>query len=364
MSWPHHQSAPARHLLRRFENLISFVIYEQQNADPRTLVRLAALLGERFRLYGGQAYTGFYAVERLMLSNLEKADWFFAASPFRADYLTPSYPPFLPSGPNHLARRSAIIRRSARARDHLDELQRSLAGGAPRQHALLRFLFQHFGKIEASDAEIVAVLDYSTWARRLIPLPRWFRTRVFAEQHRRLTETRRRLLDRIHATGEPFADSMFDLIWVKAAPLEAITRAALAAVKQRPDLREALESELALPLSKRSRSLAFVHELVRLNPWPSTIAYVDGDAIKIAVLASATLDPARYVQPGEIDLDRDHSDALGFAQPSVARSCPAHALAPELIACIVAHELRSPLPPEPRRQPRAPIRIQERQIGG
>jgi hypothetical protein len=329
---------PAQGPLTKAINTTLFVAHTQNLPSLRGL---HAILGDRMRLFGGEALTSFNDARAIMAREPEKIDWFSGPLQDRADYLTKGYMPFLMKGPNHTLRREHIMRGIARAHRKLAELEVLLDQEVSIDHAITRFLFRHLCGVELEPTEVDWFLDFKRRAQPLVLLPKLVRSTVLKRQHEALQARRLYFLQRIEAQGEPIADSWFDVIWFNAGTLGFYPQKALEALEANPALEAAVRDELALSPDERVRTRALIHEVLRIHGKIASTNYVEEDRVKIALLATAVVDPARYDDPLKIDLSRDHSDTLVFSGPAPTRKCPAELFAPDLMATVVAQRVRS-----------------------
>lgn len=330
--------APTQNPIQQLVNLVLLIAH---NVNPATLRVLSAFSGDRFRVFGGEALTTFFAARDLMKEENEKIDWFSGPLQDRADYLTKSYMPFLMTGPNHTLRRNHIVARVAEAHARLDDLEALLRQEPDHERALARFMFRHFGGIELSDIELEEHFYFRRWAAPMTLLPKKVRTTVLRKQHNRLRAYRLRMLQRMEAAGETIADSLFDVIWFNAGMMGFYPVKAIEALRRRPELQPAVRAEIDLPPDQRAKTRALIHEIVRLYSRTPGTNYVRHGKVEIALIATAAVDPVRYDRPHEILLDRDHNDAVTFAGASTSRGCPAERLAPDIMACVVAQKIRA-----------------------
>jgi hypothetical protein len=293
------------------------------------------------RLFGGTVHGTFASARALMAEEQEKIDWFSGPVQDRTDYLTKSYVPFLLEGPNHALRRRQIIGRVAQTHARLSDLEALLASEKDHERALARFLYRHFARVELSDEDVTAHLDFRENARALTLLPRWVRRTFMRRTHERVRAFRSRMLRRIEDAGEPIGDSWFDVIWFNSGTLGYYPEEAVRTLKARPDLRPIIEAEVGLPAGERPKTRALVHETLRIHTKIASTNYLKDGKVSVALIATATVDPARYERPYEVDLDRDHSDAVAFSGSAPNRGCPGERFAPDAMACVVAHMVRT-----------------------
>lgn len=330
--------APTQNPVQQFVNLVLFVAH---NANPATLRVLSAFSGDRFRVFGGEAATKFFAARELMAEENEKIDWFSGPVQDRADYLTKSYVPFLMTGPNHALRRKHIVGRVAEAHARLDDLEALLRQEHDHERALARFLFRHFGRIELSDIELEEHFYFRRWAAPMMLLPKKVRTTVLRRQHERLRAYRLRMLQRMEDAGETIADSLFDVIWFNAGTMGFYPVKAIEALRRQPELQPVVRAEVDLAPDQRTKTRALIHEILRINSRIPSTNYVRHGKVEIALIATAAIDPVRYERPREILLDRDHEDVVAFSGSAKNRGCPAERLAPDIMACVVAQKIRA-----------------------
>jgi hypothetical protein len=300
---------------------------------------LHGVLGNRLRVFGGETMTSFADVSGLMAREPEKIDWFAGPVDDRADYLSKSYVPFLLAGPNHSLRREHIRARVAKAYTHLDDLEQLLHEEGDVERALARFLFRQLCSVELDQSEVDWFLEFRKGAQQLFLLPKWIRTTVLKSTHERVTARRLHFLQRIEAV-EPIADSWLDAIWFNAATLGFYPEKALEALRKYPRLRAPILDELNLPAGQRPKTRALIHEILRIYGRLPSTNHVEQGRVRIALLATAMVDPFRYHDPYEIDLTRNHGDALAFAGAAPNRKCPAEHFAPDIMATVVAYRVR------------------------
>ncbi len=329
---------PTQGRIEAFSNLLLFI---RHNLKPETLRKLHVRKGDNMRIFGGRAHTSFSAVRALMAEENEKIDWFAGPLDDRADYLTKSYVPFLGEGPNHTLRRREIIGGVARAHAQLADLEDLLAKEKDHERALARFLYRHFAKIELTDADVDAHLDFRENARVLTLLPLWFRKTLLRGKHAKVKTFRTAMLKRMDAAGVSIADSWFDVIWFNSGTLGFYPEKAIETLKERKDLQPVIFAEVDLPAGQRPKTRALIHEMLRIyTKIPSTNYVKNGDQVEIAVIATASVDPEKYPDPYKVDLDRDHSDAIGFSGVSQNRGCPGEKFAPDAMASVVIDKIR------------------------
>jgi hypothetical protein len=322
-----------------FERMRDLRLFVKHVGDVGTLRRLATERGDAFPIFGGSAVTRFADVTALMKRDPEKVAWFYGPVARLTDYFTSGYVPFLPKGADHTARRHAIMARNAAAHGRLDELESLLEGSPDADTALVRFFFRTMVDLDVSDAEIARVLDYRKWAAPLSLLPPWIRGSAFAMPHARMRAHRAHFLARLEAAKVTYADSWWDILWFQSATVSFYPARAVEALRAHPELAVVVRAELASPPTQRPKTRALVMEVMRLHCRIASTNYREGSDVRIALIPVACMDPARYERPDEIDLGRDHSDALAFAVSS-PRGCPAHDLAPDMMAAVVAHAIR------------------------
>jgi hypothetical protein len=322
--------------LERFSNLKIFIKHVQ---NVQTLRKMLSQKGDHFSLFGGTACGTHAEVRALMEREPEKVDIFCGPLADRADYLTKNYVPFLQMDANHAARREHILMQSTEAQRHLGDLETLLKETNPTS-AILKFMFRHLVGLELSEVEVEMILFFRKWGAPLTLLPKWMRTGLLGSKHRELTRIRSHFLDRFAATGIPFSESYFDVLWFNSATLPHYAESAVKYLKQHPDVKDLIESEADLEPRYRVRTRALVMEMVRLECKIASVNYRDDDAIKIALIVTAVVDPQRYENPLEVKLDRDYSDSVSFAGPSPHRSCPGMDLSLDIMSCVVANSLR------------------------
>lgn len=326
------------------EQLKNFRVFIGHVGDVNTLRKMREQMGDGFSLFGGTAVCGHSEVKELMAREPDKVDWFYGPMQDRNDYFASTYMPFLQKGPEHTERRRHILGRVAEASQKLADFEALLAADPQPARALNRFLFRHLAGIELTDAEHERIMDYRKWAAPLSLLPKWMRSTVLLAAHRRVTATRQHFLERFAAVGLPFAENYFDILWFNSATLAFYPEKAIEALRAQPELLAAVKPESALLAGERPKTRALIHEMLRIHSRIASVNYRVGEEVKIAVIATATVDPARYPRPLEVDLGRDHSDAVSFAGPSPVRSCPGQFLAPDLMACVITHHVNQSLP--------------------
>lgn len=322
------------------ESVFNTAVFAAHTQGIPTLRTLHRLLGRRMRVFGGETFTSFKEVSELMARESEKIDWFSGPLADRADYLTKGYVPFLLEGPNHELRRKHILGKVARAHANLAELDPLLDAGPDAEHAIARFLFQQFCSLELDDDELRWFLEFKRRAEPLVLMPKLLRMTVLRELHESLQTTRRYFMERIESTGEPIADSWFDVIWFNAGTLSFYPEKALETIRAEPAMRPLIQDEAFLSPEQRPKTRALIHEMLRIHGKIASTNYVEQGKVRIALMTTAVVDPERYQDPLRVDLDRDHSDTLAFAGPSPSRKCPADRFAPDLMAAVVAHAIR------------------------
>lgn len=329
------------HTVGRWEQFRNLRLFLGHVRNVGTLRGIHQKKGEGFSLFGGTAVCSHANVRDLMAREPEKVDWFYGPMEDRGDYFAPTYLPFLQKGANHTERRDHISGRVRTAEQNLAELDGLLDADADPERALNRFLFRRLAGIELTDDEHARIVDYRKWAAPLSLLPKWVRLTAFGRHHRRVLASRAVFLDRFAAVGLPFAENYFDVLWFNTATLGFYPGKALEALAADPALHVLVAPEATMPVGQRPKTRALIHEMLRIHSRIASVNYRVDNEVKIAVIATATVDPVRYPRPLEIDLGRDHSDAVSFAGPSPTRSCPGQNLAPEMMAAVVASALRS-----------------------
>jgi hypothetical protein len=322
------------------EQVKNFRLFVKHVGDVRTIRALYESHGDGFSLFGGAATCSHAGVTELMKQEPRKVPWFYGPIQEREDYFSAGYMPFLQKGDDHTARRASIFRRVDAALSHLDELDALLDQDSNVDRCMARYLFKHLGHSELSDAEFEDLAYYRKWAAPMVLLPAWFRRSAMMLQHGKLIPIRDRFRAKLTQAGVEFPDSTFDMLWFNTATLGFYPTKAIETLQAQPRLVEEIRSESSAPPLTRKKSQALIHEMLRIHSKIASVNYeVDGE-VKIAVIATATVDPVRYERPLEVDLSRDHSDAVSFAGPSPTRSCPGASLAPAMMACAVARHLR------------------------
>jgi hypothetical protein len=317
------------------------VIFIKHVKNPETLRAMWKRKGDHFALFGGTAYCRHAEVRALMAREPEKVAGFCGPFDDTAAFFSAGYLPYLQKNANHAERRAHVIASSERARGRLDELDALLREGVETEAALATFLFRAFASINLTQAELRDLMFLRKWAPLLAILPRGFRNLLLKGKIREVQRIRAHFLDRLAAAGVPFADTYLEVLWFNSGTLGHYPALALDALRKDPALRAAVDAECALPPLQRRRTRALVMEVIRLKPKISSVNYLEQGEVKLAVIPCAGIDPERYDRPREIDLERNHDDAVWFAAPSPNRSCAGLALAPEMMACVVAHGARS-----------------------
>jgi hypothetical protein len=329
---------PSQGPLEQFVNTLLFVAHTQNVPSLRAL---HSLFGARLRVFGGETFGGFSELRELIAREPEKIDWFSGPIDDRADYLTKGYVPFLLAGPNHTLRRKRIAERIAKAHLALDDLETLLATDSDNDRVLARFLFRHLVKVELDDTEVDWFLDFRRRAQPMVLLPKALRTTLLKPVHDLLLERRLYFLARIEDAGERMADSWFDALWFNAGTVGFYPKKAIELLQKQPELQAPIRDEVALPPGKRPLTRALIHETLRIFGRIASTNHVEQGRVRIALLATAVVDPARYHNPLEVDLNRDHGDTLIFAGAAPTRKCPAELFAPDVMATIVAQRVRS-----------------------
>ncbi len=339
---------PVQGYVERTVNLMLFASHVESPIAHTPLRVLAAPFRFPFYLpvFGGLAFTEFNDVRELMLLDLEKLDWFSGPIDDRADYLTKGYVPFLLAGSNLQRRREVITRGVIKAYQNLKDLETLLDAekGLTKEHAdraIVRFMFKSFFGVDLETEEVDRLLEYREQAAPMVFLPKLLRTTVLRGVHKKLQESRLYFLKRIEATGMPFADSWFDTVWWFNRALGFYSEQALYELRRNPALQPPIRSEINQDPFSRPSTRALVHEMLRIRNQDPSTNYVQWRAVRVALIASAAVDPARYVEPYKVDLTRNHDDTVVFAGPSPTRHCPAQKFAPDLMATIVAHRVRN-----------------------
>jgi hypothetical protein len=330
---------PNQGSLEQFANAVLFVTHTQ---NLPTLRGLHDLLGSRMRVFGGETLATFDEARGLMAREPEKIDWFSGPLQDRADYLTKSYMPFLLAGPNHRLRREHIVGKVAQAWSKLSDLEALLdEEEEDADRALVRFMFKQFCAVELDPNEVSWFLDFKRRAQPLVLLPKLLRNTLLRSTHEELTERRLYFLKRIEAAGEPIADSWFDVLWFNAATLWFYPEKALEHLKAEPRLQPPVRDEVLLPPGQRHKTRALIQEMLRIHGRIASTNYVEQGHVRVALLATAVVDPVRYNDPLKVDLSRDHSDTIAFSGPAPTRKCPAEKFAPDAMAAVVAQRVRT-----------------------
>lgn len=307
--------------------------------DPRTLRKMWQARGENFALFGGEAVCSFANVKGLMAQEPEKLPGIYAPMDDEETFFSQGYMPFMQKSPNHSARRAYVFERVDAARARLDVLE-GLLGAAPSpEHAIAHFLLLTLGGIEPTAQEVDDMVFFRKNGPILAFFPRWMRDTVFKAKYQRAIAVRKRLLDRFTAAGNPFPDTCMEAIWFNAGTLGFYPEKALAAVRADAALMAEIAPEIDAPPQARPKMRALIMEMLRLHSRIASVNYLVDGKPKIALIATAVMDPARFPDPEKVDLTRDHSDSVSFALPSPNRSCPGKDLAPEVMAAVLAHLL-------------------------
>jgi hypothetical protein len=206
---------------------------------------------------------------------------------------------------------------------------------------LARFLFRHLAKVELDDTEVDWFLEFRRRAQPMVLLPKLLRTTLLKGVHDQLQQRRLYFLKRIEDAGEQIADSLFDAIWFNAGTVGFYPKKAIELLQKQPELQAPIRDEVPLPPGKRPLTRALIHETLRIFGRIASTNHVEQGRVRIALLATAVVDPSRYHNPLEVDLSRDHSDTVIFAGPAPTRKCPAELFAPDVMATIVAQRVRS-----------------------
>ena len=291
-------------------------------------------------MFGGKAKCPFHANKELMEGGLKKLDYLAFPTKDTADYYSKSFMLFLQDGPNHDRRREYLGGLVTKAHDRMDLLEAQLAANEDVEIALVKFLFEALIDLKVDDEVAGEILAYRKLAAPLSLLPHWLRRSVFRAQHRKLLGIKHAMMKRIEAAGHPIADNIFDMLWFNAVSLGFYPQKAVEAMQEDAALREAVVAELDAGPRERLKTRALVLEMTRLYPRIASINYEDSDGVQIAMIPTGNVDPKRYKNPRKIDLERDHSDSLTFAMPS-KRPCLAWDFAPDIMAAVVAHLVRT-----------------------
>ncbi len=308
--------------------------------DPATLRKMWKARGEGFPIFGGEAVCSFANVKTLMAEEPEKLPGIYAPMEDEETFFSEGYLPFLQKTPNHAARRRYIIERVEATREHLTELESLLGSAESPEHAISHFLLAHLGGIDPTPAEVDDMVFFRKNGPILAFFPRWMRDTVFRAKYQRAVAVRKRLLDRFTAAGNSYPDSCMEAIWFNAGTLAFYPEKAEAACRQDRALMAEIAPEIGAAPAARPKMRALLMEMMRLHSRIASVNYLVDGKPKIALIATAVMDPARFADPDKVDLTRDHSDSVSFALPSPHRSCPGKDLAPEVMAAVLAHLLR------------------------
>ena len=329
---------PTQGVVQQWVNTLMFAAQTQDVPALRVLHRI---MGQRMRVFGGDTLTSFADVQELMAREPEKIEWFAGPIDDRADYLTKGYMPFLLDGPNHEMRRKHIVGRIADAHRQLSELDTLLDESPDADHAIVLFLFRHLCSVELDASEVAWFLEYKQLARPLLLLPKVLRHTLLRERHELAQHRRLYFLERIERASQPIADTWFDVIWFNSGTLGFYPAKALQVIDKDPSLRLMIEDEVSWAIEDRLRTRALIHEVVRIYGKIASTNYFEDGKVRIALIPTASVDPQRYQDPFKVDVTRDHSDTVVFAGPAPTRSCPAEHFAPDLMATVLAHSVRS-----------------------
>jgi len=325
----------------RLGRLHALWIFLAHVRSPATLRKMWKARGEGFALFGGRAVCSFANVKGLMEQEPPKLHGVFAPLEDEETFFSEGYLAFLQKDANHAARRAYIIERVEAARQRLDLIEESLRSAPSPEHAISHFLLVTIGGIEPTSQEVHDMVFFRKHGPILAFFPRWMRNTVMKKQYQQAKEIRARLLQRFHEAGNIYPDTCMEAIWFNAGTLGFYPEKALEACLQDPALLQAVRPELDAAPHARPMMRALLMEVMRLHSRIASVNYsVDGQPT-FALIATAVMDPARFPNPEKIDLTRDHSDSVTFALPSPNRSCPGKDLAPEVMAAVLAHLLRT-----------------------
>jgi cytochrome P450 len=321
----------------QFSNLVAFLKHIK---NPESFRKRFASKGDGFPIFGGTAHCTFQGNKDLMEGRLEKVNYFAGPVADPSDYYGRNFMLFLQDGPNHDRRREFLGNLVTKAHGQLALLETMLAGHANSEIAMVKFLFQALIELEVNDDVAEEMLAYRKIAAPLGLLPKWLRTSVLGSRHRRALAIKAAMYERIAATGYPLVENIFDMLWFNAVSLGFYPDKAIEAMGADADLYAKVAAEVDLPPTERVHTRGLVLEMARLYPKIASINYADDQGVQVACIPTGNVDPARYECPHKIDTERDHSDNLTFAMPT-HRPCIAHEFAPDVMACLVAHHLRS-----------------------
>lgn len=308
--------------------------------NPSTLRKMWKARGEGFPVFGGEAVCSFANVKGLMEKEPEKLAGIYAPMEDEEVFFSQGYMPFLQKNPNHASRRAYVIERVESARTRLGTLESILKSAPSEEHAIAQFLLMTLGGIEPTAQEVDDMVFFRKNGPILAFFPKWMRDTIFKKNYQRAISTRKNLLDKMTAAGNPYPDTCMEAMWFNAGTLGFYPEKAVAACEAGPALMALIKPEIAAPPSERPKSRALIMEMLRLHSRIASVNYLVDGKPKIALIATAVMDPERFPNPEKVDLTRDHSDSVSFALPSPNRSCPGKDLAPEVMAVVVAHLLR------------------------
>lgn len=308
--------------------------------NPSTLRKMWKAKGEGFPVFGGEAVCSFANVKSTMATEPEKLPGIYAPMDDTETFFSQGYMPFLQKNPNHASRRAYVIERVEAARLRLDTMEELLKTAVDPEHAIAHFLLLTLGGIEPTAQEVEDMVFFRKNGPILAFFPKWMRNTVFKKNYERAISARKNLLDRFTAGGNPYPDTCMEAIWFNAGTLGFYPEKAVAALEADAALMAEIKPEIGAAPSARPKSRALIMEMLRLHSRIASVNYLINDKPKIALIATAVMDPERFPNPEKVDLTRDHSDSVSFALPSPNRSCPGKDLAPEVMAAVVAHLLR------------------------
>lgn len=324
--------------LGRFHALWIFLAHVR---SPSTLRKMWKERGEGFALFGGRAVCSFANVKSLMEQEPEKLKGVFCPMEDEETFFSQGYLAFLQKDANHAARRAHVIERVEAARHRLALLEESLRTAPSPEHAISHFLLVTIGGIEPTSQEVDDMVFFRKHGPLLSFFPRWMRDTVMKKQYVRAQAVRKHLLDRFTAAGNVYPDTCMDAIWFNSGTLGFYPEKALDAVSKDPALMAAIRPEIDAAPEARPTMRALLMEVMRLHSRIASANYMVDGQPTFALIATAVMDPARFPDPEKIDLTRDHSDSVTFALPSPNRSCPGKDLAPEVMAAVLAHLVRT-----------------------
>lgn len=323
----------------------AMTIFAKHIGNPDTLRKMWRSRGDQFPLYGGQAHCSFSSVKALMASEPEKLHGVFAPSVDAETYFSQGSMIFLQKGPNHSLRRAHVIERVEFSRTRLSRMNALLRDARNTHAAVAHFLLENLAGIEPTPQEVEDLMYFRDNGPKVVLLPPWLRRLVLSKKDRRCAQIRSHFLDRFAAARLAFADSIFDAIWFNAGTLHFYPEKVLLELEKDPGLLAVVRQEIDNDPQDRPQTRALVMEVLRIHSRIASVNVLHEGELKFGLIATGVMDPERFAQPEKIDLSRDHSDSLSFALPAPQRSCPGRDLAPEMMACVVAHLLHRKLNP-------------------